>query len=271
MRYSYGSISILSGDMPHLGLHGKNVYRLEIWLRVVGFMVEVPLYGGRSTMGVCRDGDIVLRPHSEASDRYIPLLNYYEFCGLEYTHNYLGMDPSGRDMFSFIDGHVPVEVGYTSQDQLLEFMAILRRLHDVSSDFIKDPCKVVCHGDPSPCNVVFRDGHPVAVIDWDGCYVGERWQDLAYVVWLWVNIGDPDRDAMTMAGHIADALKAYGADQAQIADFPMKMIERMRQHMSIFDISRPDYERSKNWIEYSIGWVERNRDTIAERIDLECL
>ena len=87
------------------------------------------------------------------------------------THRYLGT-VDGNDMFGFIDGYVPQDVGATTQKQLREFMGIVRVLHDISSDFLGDSDKVICHNDLSPCNTVFRDGIPVAVIDWDGASIG---------------------------------------------------------------------------------------------------
>ena len=48
----------------------------------------------------------------------------------------------------------------------------------------------VCHNDLSPCNFVFRDEHPIAVIDWDAAAFGHPLDDLAYAVWMWLDIGN---------------------------------------------------------------------------------
>ena len=65
-------------------------------------------------------------------------------------------------------------------------MKIVKELHDASSGFAPKG-KVICHNDLSPCNTVFRNDVPVAIIDWDSAAFGERWEDLTYILWLWIN------------------------------------------------------------------------------------
>lgn len=35
----------------------------------------------------------------------------------------------------------------------------------------------------------FKNNRPVGIIDWDSAAPGERWEDLTYILWLWINIG----------------------------------------------------------------------------------
>jgi hypothetical protein len=42
---------------------------------------------------------------------------------------------------------------------------------------------IVCHNDLSPRNTVFRDGQPLALIDWDMAYEAPPVWDLAHTVW----------------------------------------------------------------------------------------
>jgi Ser/Thr protein kinase RdoA (MazF antagonist) len=50
---------------------------------------------------------------------------------------------------------------------------MIRRFQDVGAEFISTlgdmptDAETVCHNDLSPCNFVFRDGSPVAMIDFD--------------------------------------------------------------------------------------------------------
>ncbi|WP_165504856.1 phosphotransferase [Rhizobium pisi] len=44
--------------------------------------------------------------------------------------------------------------------------------------------EVVYHNDLSPCNFVFRQQIPVAIIDFDAASFGRRVYDLGYAAWL---------------------------------------------------------------------------------------
>lgn len=57
--------------------------------------------------------------------------------GFLYSQRYIGQDAQGRDMFKYIDGFVPAEIGETSLQQLCSFMKIVRMLHDISCGFTK--------------------------------------------------------------------------------------------------------------------------------------
>ena len=228
-------------------------------------MERVELTGGRSTPGVYRIGDVVHRPHSPASEFYAPFLKYLEAKGLELTHRLIGVE-NGEDLFTFIEGYVPEEIGETTEDQLCDFMRIVKTLHDESSDYLMDSSKVVCHNDLSPCNTVFRDDVPVAVIDWDGAAVGERWQDLTYVIWLWTNIGSLKRDTETLLTNMKEALTAYGPDRKTISDFPEKLIWRMDRAVCDVPEERWDYQRTRDWVDFSKEWVEENSDEIRFRL-----
>ena len=71
----------------------------------------------------------------------------------------------------------------TTPSQLNDFMQIIKQMHDLTEK-ISPQGKVICHNDLSPCNTVFRNNHPVGIIDWDSAAYGERWEDLTYILWL---------------------------------------------------------------------------------------
>lgn len=227
-------------------------------------MARTLLVGGRSTEYVYLEGDVVYRPHKPCSKIFGPLLRYFESKGIPYTHRYLGVDDSGHDMFSYIPGEVPIEVGSTTQDQLEDFMRIVRILHDASSTYLGDNGQVMCHGDLSPCNVVFHDDRPIAVIDWDSASPAPRWHDLAYIIWTWVNIGKPDIDIGYMLECIAGSLSSYSVTEADAIGFSSKLIERMELHRAGFDPNRSDYARSMDWIDFSENRIREHSVTIDE-------
>ncbi len=189
-------------------------------------MKEIPLKGGRSTDGVVRVGDTLRRPHKQESEFVNSVLKYLEEQGYPYSQRYLGLDECSRDTFAFIEGYVPGEIGNTTLSQRCAFMKIVKNLHDVSSDFAPEG-KVICHNDLSPCNTVFRNDIPVAIIDWDSAAFGERWEDLTYILWLWINIGSHQRNKIDIMGQMKVALTSYRADEQTLCGFADKLIWRM--------------------------------------------
>ena len=96
------------------------------------------LNGGRSTKGVMLKDNIVYRPHKKTSIFANSVLQFFERKNIPYVQRFLGIDDVGRDMFAYIRGFVPVEIGETTIEQLCEFMKIIRQLHDCSQDFTKN-------------------------------------------------------------------------------------------------------------------------------------
>ena len=109
------------------------------------------------------------------------------------------------------------------------------------------------------------DNHPVAIIDWDDVHPDERWQDLTYILWLWINIGS-HRKNRNIVSRMSSTLKAYGADEATKHGFADKLIQRMNRLLVEADVSRNDYDKINEWVQYSIRWVEKNQIIIQNEI-----
>ncbi len=60
---------------------------------------------------------------------------------------------------------------------------LIQAYNDASSGYVTGRAEVACHNDLSPCNFVFRDGRPVAIIDFDATELGIRARDLGYAAW----------------------------------------------------------------------------------------
>lgn len=226
---------------------------------------EIILSGGRSTEGVVRIGDTVRRPHKKESEFANSFLSFLQENGFKYSHRYLGRDEYGRDIFEYIEGFVPDDIGNTTLNQLCGFMKIVKRFHDLSLRFTGTK-QVVCHNDLSPCNTVFVDNMPVAIIDWDSACIGERWEDLTYIIWLWINIGSHDRENLDILGQMKTALFAYGADSKTRKNFADKLIWRIDKVIAEMSPDNYQYEKTKDWVEFSKLWVQQNRKIITKEI-----
>ncbi len=179
-------------------------------------LTEIPLHGGRVTPGVVRVGNTVRRPVTANSDFVRRLLTHLTGKGFEGSPEFLGADERGRDVFAYIDGDVPAELGYYDEASLRAAASLIRQFHDMSAELVDSHAaasgvEIVCHNDLSPCNFVFRAGTPVAIIDFDAAAPGSRARDLGYAAWLWLDLGSPDISALDQRQRLVTFLEAYGA------------------------------------------------------------
>jgi len=190
---------------------------------------EIQLTGGRVTAGVVRIGDTVRRPLGPHSPFVHQLLRHLERCGVAWAPRFLGVDAEGREILTFIEGDVPSELGAFSDAQLAAAARLLKTLHDAGADSeLKGDRETICHGDPGPCNTVFLNDLPVAMIDFDAARPGFRREDVGYAAWLWLSIGDerfsPEAQGRRLrvfseayAFELSDAIPAVLAIQADAA------------------------------------------------------
>jgi Phosphotransferase enzyme family len=168
---------------------------------------------------VVRIGDTVRRvPHPR--DAFVhELLAHLETRDFAGAPRFLGTDDEGREILSFIDGHVawedeqPAEVG--SDASLRAVALLLRELHDLTAGTtLAGSADVVCHNDLSPKNTVYRDlGEglvPVAFIDWDLAAPGKRIHDVAHVCWQFLDLGQSVTDVPEAERRLRLISDSYG-------------------------------------------------------------
>lgn len=139
---------------------------------------EIILPGGRTTVGVVKVGDTVRRPCTSNAEFVRSTLRHLETVGFDGAPRYLGVDQIGRETFSYLPGEVPAGLGDFDDETLRGASRLIRRFHDATASLYTGASsagfEVACHNDLSPCNTVFRDGHPVALIDFDAAAPGLR-------------------------------------------------------------------------------------------------
>ncbi len=97
------------------------------------------------------------------------LLLHFERCGFDGAPRYLGVDRSGREILSFIDGFAPPHNGFELTEEAVRAGArLVREVHDLTQGtrFAAD-AEIAAHRNLSQPNFVFRDMIPIAIIDWD--------------------------------------------------------------------------------------------------------
>jgi Ser/Thr protein kinase RdoA (MazF antagonist) len=127
------------------------------------------------------------------------------------------MDGEGREILSWIEGETftnrsqmhpyigdPPDRVTFSDEQVAAAMRLLRRYHD---SFQND---VICHGDFGPWNLVWREGLPVAIIDFDNIYAGDPAEDVAYTLRTFLSYGLAASEPLDLVRRTDAALSAYG-------------------------------------------------------------
>lgn len=176
------------------------------------------LAGGVNT--VLRIGDRVHRPAGEWSASVHALLKHLESNGFAGAPRAYGFDAEGREIVDYIAGDVLDSEAHVSDTALTEVAALLRAFHDATLDFTtppdatwhfapRTPAEVICHGDIAPYNTVFRDGRPVAFIDFDTAHPAPRVWDVAYAAYRFVQLVENGASAEEQARRLSQFTDAY--------------------------------------------------------------
>jgi len=216
---------------------------------------ELPLSGGRITAGVVRVGESVRRPQNARSPFVHRLLQSLEASGFSGAPRFLGIDDRQREILSFLPGDVPANLGVFNDAQLSTAARLLRALHDATQDCeLRCSSELVCHGDASPCNAVFRDGLPYAWIDFDAAHRGTRSEDLGYAAWTWLDIGAEEWVPSEQSCRLARFFAQYGAAPTilpvqAVLDAQTRLLQRDGAHQA--------------WAERCRTWTERHRHILG--------
>jgi Ser/Thr protein kinase RdoA (MazF antagonist) len=207
-----------------------------------------------------RVGDTVRRPPRQASQLMRDVLVHLERTGFDAAPRWLGVDDHGRDVLSWIDGETFMERGQMhpyigdppgritfTDDQITAVMRLLRRYHNAFGE------DVICHGDFGPWNIVWRDGLPFAVIDFDNVYRGNAADDVAYALRMFISYGFARAAPIALVRRTRSALHAYGA----VFDVPT--ILAREYDLAEERCRRNDWDRQLAKLPTERAWLAANR------------
>ena len=219
---------------------------------------EVPLTGGDVTEGVVRAGDTVRRPVGPHSPLVHALLTHLESVGFAGAPRFLGIDRSGREVLSYVDGEVagrPRPPWIADERRLASVGRLVRAYDDAAASFTPPPDalpaerlaeppgippapayppELIGHVDITPENVVFRDGSAYALIDFDLAKPATRADEMFNVMLWWAPLSDP-RDLDPRLRHVdvprrarilADAYGLSGTDRDRVIEVAMLRTRR---------------------------------------------
>ncbi|MGE5827362.1 MAG: aminoglycoside phosphotransferase family protein [Micromonosporaceae bacterium] len=223
---------------------------------------EQPPGGGLTRLGVavaCAPG-----PWIPAMRALLDHLARQDFDGVPQV---MGFDEDGRLLVSHVpgDGHPSAEQPVSDQ-ALGELAQLLRRYHDATVDFVapepaswrqpeQPPVEVICHGDVGPHTTVFRNGHPIALVDLDSAHPGARRWDLAAAAHRFIPLGAPSNSDLVLPMdqqmiRLRLFCDAYGLEHSDREQLPETVLEWLRVRAARGD--------DLTWLEADIAHVEAN-------------
>jgi aminoglycoside phosphotransferase (APT) family kinase protein len=215
---------------------------------------EIPLVGDGVTPGIVRIGDTVrrpVRPFTATVQAYLSHLHAAGFTGAPVP---LGFDEQGREILSFVAGDVPREPLHpeaTGEDVLAALARLVRDLHAAAEGWKPPPGAVwggnpgaterpelVTHRDYCPGNVVFRNGLPAALIDFDLARPTTRLYDIANALYWWAPLLDPlDRTPALAEAELPRRVAVFADSYGMTADQRRGLVPVADQMIRRFHIS----------------------------------
>jgi aminoglycoside phosphotransferase (APT) family kinase protein len=201
----------------------------------------------------------------------------------------LGLDADGREVLTYIDGEVLADPAWRpgtptpwpawaqSEDALVAAARLLRDLHAASAGFAPEAPtwkqyehralladEVVCHGDVGPHNTVYRDGLPVALIDWETIRPNHPLVELGIALWHYVPLGDDDYFAASGFGatpdlphRVARFTDAYGChDPAAVSWALQQAKQRSTDAMRYWPISAAQGAAYLRIVANDLAWLD---------------
>jgi hypothetical protein len=222
-----------------------------------------------------RVGDTVRKPPLGRTRYVVALLHHLERVGFDGAPRFLGFDERGRLILSYVEGEVPpgLDGGTAPDDQLRAVARLTRRFHDATAGSeIAGDAEVACHNDLSPDNTVYRDGRPVAFVDWDNAAPGSRVDDVANAAWLYLDLAAEGVEVTEQARRLALFGDAYGLPPE--TDLAGAVVERLRRNLRMIDegltersphVNLEFLERALVWSREQLAWLERNVQALRTR------
>lgn len=195
-------------------------------------------------------------------------LRHLEAVGFTGAPHVVGIDGSGREVLSFIEGEVLADPAWQpgqptpwprwaqSDDCLVESARLLRGLHAASASFVppdnavwrQHNCpalgrdEIVCHGDVGPHNTVYRGGIPVAFIDWDGIRPNHPLVEFGNAAWHFVPLGNEaylEETGFPARPDLADRLALFGREYG--------LVDRAKAVWSLHQAKQGSVEAARYW------------------------
>lgn len=255
---------------------------------------EQLLTGGRMTDNIVRRGDRVYRPLGSWSAAVHEYLRHLASVGFAGAPRVIGVE-GDREILTYVDGDVAADPQWQpgrgarlpsyarTERALIGAAQLVKRLHRAAAEFEPTetdyrfhPCapragQIVSHGDLGPWNTVYREGVPIAFIDWDAAQPVHAIDDLAAAAWSFVPLSPPPqlREAgfdpvPDLSARLRLFVDAYGLPD-RLAFLPAlqraKLIEAER--VKYAPVGTAEAATSREYIAGELRWLDANRADLA--------
>jgi aminoglycoside phosphotransferase (APT) family kinase protein len=258
------------------------------------------LVGDGVTQGIVRIADTVRRPVRPFTRTIQAYLAHLHQAGFTAAPVPLGIDEQGREVLSYVPGEVPrmpLPPETAGEEVLVALARLIRALHEASAGWTpppdavwggtpantgritEDATELVSHRDYCPGNVVFRDGLPAALIDFDLAKPTTRLYDVANALWYWAPFRDPrdrepafaDLDVPHRVAVFADAYGLSGQQRSALAPFAVQMARRYLEGSRVSAELDPVFRRlwedgAKYQLPRAEQWLRRVAPDITARL-----
>ena len=177
-------------------------------------------------------GDTVRKPVRRWTPAVHDLLRHLENVGFDGAPRVLGVDDSGREILTYLPSDARSRIDAPKSDEApVGLGRLLRDFRESVNGFearadgswrlgkTLNTGEIICHNDVNPGNIVYRDGKPYALIDWDLAGPGSPLDDFVRAAILFTPLV-PDQicrawgyDEIPERGHRLESLcEGYGIE-----------------------------------------------------------
>ena len=119
----------------------------------------------------------------------------------------------------------------------------------------------------SPCNYVFEDGLPIALIDFDNAFIGSRATDVGIFAWCWINI-DGEHALAEIVKNLRAFLVGYSTlKSTELLDAIMTVqsqaVARSKKELSLRE---QDWHAGLAWQEKCYQWMIQHEAEIRSAL-----
>lgn len=226
-------------------------------------------------------------------------LDHLESAGFAGAPRVLGLDDQGRELLTYIEGDVLADPSWQpgqpglwpayaqSEEALVAAGHLLRDLHAASASFRPVaptwkqydwpallPGEIVCHGDVGRHNTVYRDGLPVAFIDWDSIRPNPPLVEFGAAAWNFVPLGTDEYFKASgfpnhpdLGARLALFADAYGVTDRQRVLWALQQArQRGIEAIRYWPISAGDAAAAMRMAAADLDWLERTEGDLVSHL-----
>jgi Ser/Thr protein kinase RdoA (MazF antagonist) len=185
---------------------------------------------------------------------------------------FLGIDSDDREILSYLDGETGHGISEWSDSQLVDLARLLRPIHDALAGSPEAGlAETVCHLDLAPWNTILTAGRPTAFIDFDDVAPGNRSDDIAYLLWVFLDLGTADVAAEEQGRCIRLCCDAYAhasptpLEEAHLRADLLPALHRQQHRILTYRAAQADEFSAQKHAEIltAIHWTKTHHATLS--------